>query len=230
MMLEVLFDEESINSKFGITLAERPVLPVSQPRYTSYDVPGRNGKLTVFDGYDDVPYSLRFNYIDENAKPTFREIVNFLTGKTKVRLSDSDRYRVISQSIINVNNANNDIAEWCDFEIEIITEPFEYEDEETSVFDGSGIIINPSKIDAPIIINVYGDGDCNVRVNENQIQLTGVQGHVTIDGILKNAYRGNMTQNNNMSGNYPSLSYWENEVAISGNTKYIEIKKRWCWR
>ena len=135
-------------------MAERPVLPVSQPKYLSYEVPGRNGKLTVFDGYEDVPIRLRFNFIKQNVKPTFRDVVNFLTGKSKFRLSDDNRYRVIAQPVINVSDGNNDIPGWCDFEIEFITEPFEYEDATMQSTTTNTVIVNPSNIEAGVI----GDG------------------------------------------------------------------------
>lgn len=229
-MLEVLFDEVSINSEFGITLAERPVLPVSGARYITYEVPGRNGKLSIFDGYEDVPYSLRFNYIDENAKPAFREIVNFLTGKKKVRLSDNDNYRLISQSVISIKDANNDIEEWCDFEIEIITEPFEYEDAAMQTTTTNTTIVNPSNIEAGVILKVFGTGTCRVLLNENQMIFTDVQDYITVDGIMKKAHKDMSSRDNTMQGRYPVLKSGSNTISVSGQTSKIEIYKRWCWR
>lgn len=229
-MLEVLFDEESINAIFGISLAERPVLSVSQPRYLSYEVPGRNGKLTVFDGYEDVPIRLRFNYINQNVKPTFRDIANFLTGKSKFRLSDDNRYRVIAQPVINVSDGNNDIPGWCDFEIEFITEPFEYEDATMQSTTTNTVIVNPSNIEAGVILKVFGTGTCRVLLNDNQMILTDVQEYVTVDGIIKKAHKNMTSLDNNMEGRYPVLKSGNNTISISGQTTKVEIYKRWCWR
>ena len=230
MILDVLFDGESFTEQFNVKLAERPVLPVAEARYITYDVPGRNGSLQVFDGYEDVPLPLHFNYIDDGAKPTFREMVNWLSDKKTFQLSDTDRYRVLSQSIIDIGPATNDIREWCDFGINLLTEPFEYEDDGVHTITSSATITNPSNIDAGAIVTVFGTGTCRVRINDNQMEFNDVQGHVTVDGILKNAYRNGSNQNENMRGRYPLLESGNNEVEVSGATERIEIETRWCWR
>lgn len=229
-MLEVLFDEQSVNERFNIKLAERPELPVAKERYLTYEVPGRNGSLTVFDGYEDVVFPLRFSYIDKEAKSTFREIVNWLTGKKKIRLSGSENYRLLTQSVITINPANNDIAEWCDFEIEVMAEPFEYEDAGTQETTTNTTIINPSNIDAGAIIKVYGTGTCRVLLNDNQMIFTDVQDYVVVDGIKKKAHKLMSSRDNNMQGRYPILKSGENKISVSGQTTKIEVSKRWCWR
>ncbi|WP_208560635.1 hypothetical protein [Marinilactibacillus kalidii] len=229
-MLEVLFDEESINKKFNITLAERPELTVAKERYLVYEVPGRNGNLTVFDGYDNVPLTLHFNFIDDDVRATFREMNNWLIGKKKVRLSDTEMYRNITQSVLTVNAANNDIKEWCDFELEIITDPFEYEDAGIEEVTSEAIIDNPSKVDAETSIKVYGEGTCRVLLNDNQMIFKDVKEYVVVDGMIKKAHKLMSSKDNDMQGRYPVLKSGENKISIDGQTTKIEVSKRWCWR
>lgn len=229
-MLEVLFDEESINKQFNLTLAERPEITVAKERYLTYEVPGRNGNLTVFDGFENVPLVLHFNFINTNVRSTFREINNWLIGRSKVRLSDTKMYRIITQSIISVNTVRNDLKEWCDFEIEIMTEPFEYEDAGTEEASGETTIYNPSKIDAETTLKVYGEGTCRVLLNNNQIILKDVQDFIIVDGIIKKAHKLLSSKDNDMQGQYPVLKSGENAISFSGQTTKVEIVKRWCWR
>lgn len=225
MVLDILFDGEGITEQFDIQLAERPLIPVAEAIYDTYEVPGRNA-LREFSHFENTVLTLRFNYIDSNAKPKFGDILNWLHGKRKYQESGNNRYRLLTMSILNVSDANNDIPEWCDFEIEIETEPFWYEDAGTETITDTAIIRNPSKIDAGVIMRVFGTGTCRVRINNNQMEFVDVQEQVEVNGILKTAYR----DNENMSGQYPELLSGENDIEISGQTERIEIEKRWCWR
>src|SRR5690625_2897560 len=123
-MLNILFDNESILDNFDIELAECPVIPIAEPIYDEYPVPGRNGILKEFDRFDNTTFSLRFNYIDKHAKTKFIKIANWLLDKRIYQEVGSSYHRVLAQSIPVITPATNDIAEWCDFEITLETEPF----------------------------------------------------------------------------------------------------------
>ncbi|MFC6464948.1 distal tail protein Dit [Marinilactibacillus sp. GCM10026970] len=227
-MIDVLFDEESINKKFNIRLAERPVVPVAEMEYESIEVPGRHGSLTRKIGYRSKPFSLKFNYIDINgAKPKYRDIVNWLTNKRKIHFSDDkDYYRVIQQ--MNPVDAENDIREYADFVVEMITEPFWYKDHGIQLITQKTTLQNPSVIETSLKLTVYGDGICRVRVNDNQMVFTDVQGHITID--RGTAHRNGINQDNKMSGHYPIFLPGNNEIEIGGSTRKVDIEVRWCWR
>lgn len=229
-MMEVLFDNEGICEQFNIYLAERPVIPVAEMEYETINVEGRNGPLTRELGYRLKPLILRYNYIHkEHVKQTFRQVVNWLTGRRTLSLSDDPEvYRIISQ--LNVTDAINSHRQYVGFDIEVETEPFWYQYDGVMTIDSTATIINPSKIPAPFILKVFGDGTCNVKINDNDMTFRDVQGQLIVDGILKTAYRGLRNENNNMTGGYPLLQTGENTISISGNTDRIEIEKRWCWR
>lgn len=228
MLVDVLFDEVSINQQFNIRLAERPVVPVAEMEYETIQVPGRSGSLTRELGYRSKPFALRFNYIDkEGAKPKYRDIVNWLTGRRRVRFSDDlDYYRVIQQ--INPQDATNDIKEYADFVIQMETEPFWYKDFDTEIVTGTSTLINPTKIEIKAMMTVFGNGVCRVRVNDNQMVFNDVQGHLTLE--KGTAHRNRVSQDNKMSGQYPVFLPGNNEIEISGATNRVEIDVRWCWR
>lgn len=224
--MDILFDNEGMEEKFNIKLAERPVIPVPEAIYDEFPVPGRNGVLKVFNRYDNTEFTLRFNYIDKDAKPIFIEMVNWLQGKKFYRETDNQYYRVLAQSIPEISPANNDIAEWCDFEITLETEPFWYEDAGITTVTDSAFIFNPSNIDAGTVMTVYGNGVCRVRINDNMMEFIDVQGSITVDGILKSLHQSY----NRMSGRYPEFKSGENEIEIGGDTEKVEFHQRWCWR
>lgn len=225
-MIDILFDNEGLQEEFNIQLAERPVIPVAQAIYDEYPVPGRNGVLKQFNRFDNTIFTLRFNYIDKYAKPKFIEIVNWLQNKRIYQESDNRYYRILAHSIPEISPANNDIAEWCDFEITIETEPFWYENAGITTVTDSLTLINPSNIDSGAVLTIYGTGICKVRINDNVMEFSDVKGKLVVDGILKTK----LQRYNQMSGYYPVLKSGENEIEISGDTEKVEIQKRWCWR
>lgn len=230
--MEVLFDDVSINTKFNISLAERPVISAAEREYESIKVPGRDGSLTRELGYKSKLIPLRFNYIHKNnAEKTFRDIANWLTNKKKIAFSnDLSVYRLISQ--INIQDAKNDIKEHVDFIVEVETEPFWYEDAGVQTIASTSAITinNPSAIETGVVMTVYGTGICRVRVNDNQMVFTDVQDFVIVDGLRGLAHRNGVSQDNKMSGYYPILKSGNNEIQISGATEKVEIEKRWSWR
>lgn len=229
--MDILFNDESIQEEFNIHLAERPYIPVAQPRYEEYGVPGRNGTLKRLDGYDNVGVDLRFNYIDKDAKDIFDEIVNWLHYRDRYQESDSDKYRIIAEPVIDVSPANNDFYDWVDFEIHLEFEPFKYEDAGTIEVTDEETVVNPSNIEAEAIMRVYGEGTCRVMVNDNHMEFIDVDEITIVNGIKKVVEsRTGRRLDNQMEGQFPVLQSGENTIEVSGNAERIEIDLRWCWR
>lgn len=229
MYTDVFFDNESSHEK-GITLAERPSIPVSQPIYSEYAVSGRNGRLKRKDRDEDKQFSLRFNYLTlENSKQIYREVLDWLEGKRRLHFSDDEDVYLLIDSIVP-ENATNSIREHVDFTLNLTCEPYWYQDIGTSEVTSSSVITNPTSIEAKVIMRVYGEGVCRVSINDNHMEFTDVQGYVVVDGIKGYAERNGIRLDNNMSGKYPVLIPGENEISIGGNTDRIEIDLRWCWR
>uniref|UniRef100_UPI0035A0A7A2 distal tail protein Dit n=1 Tax=Jeotgalibaca porci TaxID=1868793 RepID=UPI0035A0A7A2 len=230
-MIEVLFDNQNINSRFDIFLAERPVIPSAEMAYETITVPGRDGALTREIGYKTKPISLRFNYIHkENVKKTFRDITNWLTNKKTIRLTDDlIGYRVITQ--LNIKDATNDLKGYADFVINLETEPFWYENAGVeTITSGTTTIANPSVIETGVVMTVYGTGTCRVRVNDNQMVFMDVQDFVIVDGLRGIAHKHDASQDNKMSGRYPVFLPGNNEIEVGGAITRVEIEKRWSWR
>ena len=230
--MDVLFDNESINRKFNIYLAERPVVSIAELDYEEIAVPGRDGSLTRELGYSNKPIPLRFNFIHKtNVKQTIREIASWLTGKKIVAFSDDlSVYRIISQ--IKISDATNDIKEYADFTVTLETEPFWYEDVGTqTLLNGTTTTVNnPSSVEVGVVMKVSGTGKCNVRINGKLMILTDVQDFVIVDGIRGVAHRYNISQDNKMQGEYPKLEAGNNTIVVSGGATKVELEKRWSWR
>lgn len=121
--------------EFGITLRERPTIPTAQMRYESSIVPGKLGDYTEEDNYDNVEITLSFNYINSNnsGKSTYHAVSNALakmSNGTRLRFSDTkdNSYRELAQRPL-IEELNNDLYGWGDFEITFTLKPFRYIEE-----------------------------------------------------------------------------------------------------
>ena len=227
-MLNIYFDGENFNETFDVHFTERPIVPVAEMDYEVIQVPGRNGELTRELGYKNTVVPMSFNFIDyENAKKKMREITNWLIDKKQFYFSDDeDVFRIVTK--LNINSVFNRVNELIGFVIEVETEPFWYEIEETITITDTATFTNPSKIPVDAKMRVNGTGTCRVLLNDNQMVFTDVQGHVEVAN--KNAFRNGVSQNNSMSGSYPILKPGENTITISGQTTSVEIELRWAYR
>ena len=109
-------------------------------------------------------------------------------------------------------------------------QPFSYD-----IFSQSLIKTAPFKIfnigtfDSEPIITVFGSGNITLKVNGQNVYLTGITDRITLDSEMQNAYRGTASMNSRMSGEFPVLSVGQNDITWSGNVTKLEIQPNWRW-
>lgn len=124
-------DPIGLCEEFGITLSERPIIPVAQMRYDSEIIPGKLGDHSSEDNYDNVEIELNFNYTsDSNARKTYGAVSNLLSRMaegTRLRFSDDNdgSYRELAHPP-TIEPLNNDLYGWGDFQIMFTLKPFRY--------------------------------------------------------------------------------------------------------
>ena len=88
-------------------------------------------------------------------------------------------------------------------------------------------IDNPGTVAAEPVITVYGSGEITLMVDQTIVELDGVDGSITIDSTLQEAYTGTTLHNESMSGDFPLLKPGANGVSWTGNVTKIVIKPNW---
>ena len=74
------------------------------------------------------------------------------------------------------------------------------------------------------ILTVYGTGDINLMVGQSIIELQDVQGHITLDSEMMEAYKGGRFINEKVVGDFPVLVEGNNAVSWSRNVSKVAVK------
>ena len=68
-----------------------------------------------------------------------------------------------------------------------------------------------------------------MTVNGMDLQLMGVDGSITIDSVLNDAYKGTRLQNYKMLGDFPVFKPGGNTISWSGVVTSVQITPNWRW-
>lgn len=211
------------------TARSRPSIPSAVPKYEIIPVDGRNGSLTRFMGYDDVPLSIEFNILfQKNVKRKWREIKAFLQkAKTLSFTDDPDFHRKVKQ--VSINATENEVENSGIFTVDFVLDPFEYQNTQKTIHTASPFNLNnPGTENSVPLIHVYGTGDITLRFNGVGVTLHNLTDEIILDCDLEEAYKGSTTNmNDNMSGEFPEFKSGTNQISFTGNVSKIEIDGRW---
>lgn len=222
------------SSNFGVWLSGEGTFNVPARRYTSIEVPGRNGNLTLNEDpvFEDVIHTYPAfiaRTFQTNVKDLRNELARF-SGKQ--RLTDSyhpgEYYRAEFVEALEVEVAPRAVA--GRFEIRFRRDPrrFLVSGETAITLTASGSVTNPTKFKSMPLLRVYGNG--TVRVGSNTITLADTGTYTDIDCEMMEAYEGTASRNANVTfsqNDFPKLSPGANGITIGSGITKVEITPRW---
>ncbi|WP_416712070.1 distal tail protein Dit [Bacillus cereus] len=222
-MLDIGIDNQ-LASDYGICMVERPVIPTAEQEVEHIEVPGRHGSLTKKGAFKDVPLKIKFNMLEEeNIKPLIRRMKAWLVNGKTLYFTDDDVYRKIKH--VAIGDIVSEMEEHGEFEVEFTLDPFEYVTTVPLVLTKPEIILNYGTIESFPKLEVYGNGDIRIMINEVSFQIKGVNNSVMIDSELLIAYTGALPIKT--IGEYPIFKVGENSIWWSGAVNRILIEPRW---
>ncbi|MGE6619235.1 phage tail domain-containing protein [Bacillus mycoides] len=222
-MLDIGIDNQ-LASDYGICMVERPVIPTAEQEVEHIEVPGRHGSLTKKGAFKDVPLKIKFNLLEEeNIKPLIRRMKAWLMNGKTLYFTDDDVYRKIKH--VTIGDIVNEMEEHGEFEVEFTLDSFEYVTTVPLVLTKPEIILNYGTIESFPKLEVYGNGDIRIMINEVSFQIKGVNNSVMIDSELLIAYTGALPIKT--IGEYPIFKVGENSIWWSGAVNRILIEPRW---
>lgn len=215
---------------FGIHVSEQPPVTIPSERVSFTDVPSRPGSLTTLEGddvYDDM--ILTATCFIENLN-NLTAISNWLKGSGKVTFANRPegyyQARVVNQipfeKILRGNPHRS-------FAVNFRCKPFLYlNNSPTITITSSGTFItNPGSVYSEPIITVNGSGDITLIIGMTIVELSGVNGSITLDSALQEAYSGFTSLNSQMSGEFPHLLPGQNAISWMGNVSSLTIQTNW---
>lgn len=210
----------------GIETIELP--PLTKPRKRIEEVPvlGMDGALTITDNtYEPMTKICRVFYDGDNCD----RLADFLADTGQVIFSNNPN-RYYNYKIMNEINFSDVIdTNWREFDIYFRCQPFSYDlINETIVITKKNTIINNSCTHFSLpIITVYGTGNINLFVGEQQITLNNVVDKITINSVKQRVYKDNIRENDKKIGKYQFLDIGENNITWDGLVTKIEIIPNW---
>ncbi len=198
-------------------------------------MPGRPGSLTQLEGedvYDDMILTATCFISDPAQIPA---IAAWLKGSGTVTFANRTggyyKARIANQIPFEKVLRGNP---HCTFAVNFRCYPFFYADAaaDITVTASGTTVTNPGSVYSEPVIKVFGSGDITLMVGSTIIELNSVDGSITIDSVLKEAYKedalGTSTlQNEKMTGEFPVFRPGANAVSWTGNVNLLQITPNW---
>ncbi len=214
---------------YGIRVTELPPITLPSERISFVDVPGRSGSLTKTEG-DDVYEDLLLTAtcIVQNTE-RLDEIATYLKGDGRVSFANREEgfyhARIVNQIPFDVILRGNLHRR---FAVNFRCKPFFYlDDSPTYSLTRSTFLTNPGAVHSEPVITVYGSGDITLMVGMSIIELSGVNGSITLDTPLMEAYSNGVSANCQMSGDFPTLSTGATAISWTGNVSRVTVQPNW---
>ena len=190
-------------------------------------ISGRHGNLTATDGTFET-YILQAEFILKDISK-IDKICSHFKGEGNLIFSN-DLDRKFKAKVNNQVEFTRLIRSLKRFAVEFEVQPFMYEAvPSTLTLTEPTSILNMGTFESEPIITVYGQGNITLTFNNYNIILNNIEEKITINSEILNAYDGNLSLNNKMSGDFPVLKLGENNISWTGSVTKLEITPNWRW-
>ena len=215
------------STEYGIYVDTQPPITMPAERVSYTQVPGRAGTLTETEGedvYDDLVLTV-YCVMKDGAR--IADIMKWLKGSGKVEFANRPGgfyYGRVSNQIPFEKVLRG--RENRSFSIIFRCKPFWHRQGEQSVtLTGSGSVMNEGSVYSGPIITVKGNGDGTLMVGSTLIELNKLEGSITIDSELQEAYNAQESLNSKMNGEFPRLNVGLNGISWTGGITSVTVIK-----
>ena len=217
-------------TEYGIHVLEQPPITIPAERATFTNVPGRPGSLTTLEGddvYDDLILTAQCMISDSS---NIRTIASYLKGSGKAAFANRPGgfyfARIVNQIPFEKILRGNPHRR---FAVNFRCQPFWYLENVPmeTLTASTSLLNNPGSVYSEPTITVYGSGEITLMVGKQIIELTDVEDSITLNTSLMEAYKGDLSMNGCMSGEFPVLKPGANAISWSGNVTKVEVQPNW---
>lgn len=219
---------------YGIYMREPLPIFAAEEDTEYYDVPGRDGSLTIKKGgHNDLETSMRCYIRDIGG---ISRALAFVQGSGQL-VQSIDMGRSINISFTGAPRADRIVRgmDAWEMEIPVRIKPFRYfyPEAEDIVINTSGTYINnPGTHESAPRIEIAGSGDMVLRIGAAEVTLSGVAGGLIIDSADMTCYElDGVTRIGDQSGidmdEFPRIAPGANPVTWTGSISSITITPRW---
>lgn len=224
---EIYFNgNRSLN--LNLYLENYPSIPISNEEYEEVSVEGRSGNLIINKGtYPDRKIPFIFTILSPQVDIDFDLVYQWFTEieDNKLVFGRNDRcYRVKKVVFGNIQKEFRSIGE---FDVTFICEPFT-EDLEKTIHEitSNGFKINyDGNAPGDTLIKIYGNGNIQLTVNDETMQINNVVDYVEVDSNLMQVRNQDKTsKDNDTLGDFVLFAKGENIIAYIGSVTKIIVE------
>lgn len=227
-MLSFTFGNKNSYIDFGILIAKRPNILLPKRRVSNVIIPGRSSSLKFDEGtYDDITITLECSIIDKkDIIEKIDKIKEWLvtTGESDLIFSFEPNKKYIAQ-VVNAIDFKQALKYTSSFPIIFNCKPFKFAVEENiiTITKNNSTIYNEGTFQSEPVIKAYGNGDIKLKINDAEVTVKNVDGYVTVDSVLRDAYKDRVLKNGDMIGEFPEFKIGENAIGLSENVSKVEV-------
>ena len=221
------------SSDYGVWINGGGTFNAPARRYKEYEVPGRNGALTIDENAFAEADHIYPAFIARSFPANVESFRNQLMSRTGYcRLTDTyhtdEFYRARYMSGLEVDVAPGGAG--GSFNLTFRRDPrrFLLTGETVQTFTSSGTITNPTLYPSRPLIRVYGYGTLTIGSDVITVASTSYS-YIDIDSEIMDCFYGTTNVNNKVtfqSNDFPVLKPGNTGISKSGITK-VEITPRW---
>ena len=229
MAFDMIIDNTYALSDKKIYMPTRPAIPPNTKRMQYIEIPGRDGTVSMFDGYDDRPFPIDFNIYDgTNVNKKLREVNPIFSNCKTIKFTDDPEiYYKVKEFKISDKERVFDKA--YEFSAEVKIEPFDYlvEGSKVITLTSSTTLVNPGTYYSTPTLKIYGSGTINMSIGSYSFQVTNVSGYVQINSALLECYKDTDPLGNEMKGRFPLFVPGSNKITLSAAITKVELVPNW---
>ena len=221
----VLYLDDKPSTDYGIKLYESNILSAPSKKLEFIDIEGRDGALTIDNGYEDFILKLSCVLVNEHDEvectPALaRRAKKFLLDgvNRKIQLSeDMDYY------LLGTYNSNVDIEEAIEnfglFQAQFRCKPYRFSNNDKAVeITHKNTIVKNTGYKTKPVIEVYAKGNLTININNQEVVLKDLEGNIQLDCDKMNATTVNtlgktVNANQKMYSDFPILEEGNNNIT-----------------
>ena len=220
---------------FGIRISGEGIYDRPKRKYSTHDVPGRNGQVILDeDSFSNIEVKYPAFVLDKMPERVedFANYMSSFAGYQRIESTyEPDIYRLgqyNSELAVKSSGYMNRQGEF-DIEFNCMPQRFLKSGEIPITFNAAGNIWNRTNYDSKPFIRVYGNGAGTVGISDYLITLTDIDDYVDIDCELMDAYKGTTNCNKFISFNADSFKIPSGVSGINftGNITSVIITPRY---
>ncbi|MDK0692424.1 phage tail family protein [Clostridium perfringens] len=228
-MLDLLFNLKFLKQDIGVSIVRRSPAILANKNINVINRVGADGDLYEdLGGRKDIIIPVECNFVADNPKTIFRRVKHWLNNIEDNKLIFTDDpgwfYKVVN---VEIGQMDVKFKRKGEFTINFTCRGWQYslDGDEFLEIENNTMLYNEYDLAKPLLY-VEGNGEITITINNNKFKVM-VKDYLYIDSELEIAYREKTDCLNIETGDYPVLTYGENNISFTGNVNKVEIKPRW---